>query len=113
MERALYSVTGAIQETDMDLKFQLARTAEAQFFPEFDATTKRIYRKGFNPLQLTDAQKAFIKTDATVWDVVNELTWIGSHDTAFGLKNHQGFKVAGGNLFAKSWDLEHAGLATI
>jgi hypothetical protein len=113
MERALYSVTGAIQETDMDLKFQLARTAEAQFFPEFDATTKRIYRNGFNPLQLTDAQKKFIKTDATVWDVVNELTWIGSHDTVFNLKNHKGFKVAGGNLFAKSWDLEHAGLATI
>ena len=29
------------------------------------------------------------------------------------LKNSKGFKVAGGNLFAKTWDLEHAGLAQI
>jgi hypothetical protein len=113
LERALYSVTGAIQESDPNFKAHLVKNAESQFFPEFDATTKRIFRKGFNPLQLTDAQKKFIKTDATIWDVVNELTWIGSHDTVFNLKNHKGFKVEGGNLFAKSWDLEHAGLATI
>jgi hypothetical protein len=87
--------------------------AEQQFFPEYDAATKRIFRAGHNPLSLTDAQKKFIKTDATVWDVVNELTWIGSHDTVFDLKNSKGFKVAGGNLFAKTWDLEHAGLAQI
>jgi hypothetical protein len=113
LERALYSVTSAIQEKDLDLTSQLMRGAEQQFFPEFDATTKRIFRNGYNPLQLTDAQKRFIKTDATIWDIVNELTWIGSHDTAFGLKNNKGFKVEGGNLFAKSWDLEHAGLAMI
>lgn len=113
LERALYSVTGAIREKDPDLKNHLIKGAENQFFPEFDATTKRIFRKGYNPLQLTDAQKKFIKTDATIWDVVNELTWIGSHDTVFDLKNHKGFKVEGGNLFAKSWDLEHAGLAQI
>lgn len=113
LERALYSVTNAIQEKDPVLKANLIRGAEQQFFPEFDATTKRIFRKGYNPLQLTDAQKRFIKTDATIWDIVNELTWIGSHDTAFGLNNHKGFKVDGGNLFAKNWDLEHAGLAMI
>lgn len=113
LERALYSVTNAIQERDPDLKANLIRGAEQQFFPEFDATTKRIFRKGYNPLQLTDSQKRFIKTDATIWDVVNELTWIGSHDTVFDLKNHKGFKVEGGNLFSKQWDLEHAGLAQI
>jgi hypothetical protein len=113
VERALYSVTGAIREQNPDLKSQLLRGAEQQFFPEYDAATKRIFRAGHNPLQLTDAQKKFIKTDASIWDVVNELTWIGSHQTTFDLQNHKGFKVAGGNLFAKSWDLEHAGLATI
>lgn len=113
LERALYSVTGAIQEKDPDMKSRLIKGAEQQFFPEFDATTKRIFRNGYNPLALTDAQKRFIKTDATIWDVVNELTWIGSHNTTFDLKNHKGFKVEGGNLFSKQWDLEHAGLAQI
>ena len=113
VEKALYSVTGAIGEKDFDMKGKLMKGAEQQFFPEYDAATKRIFRAGHNPLSLTDAQKKFIKTDATVWDVVNELTWIGSHDTVFDLKNSKGFKVAGGNLFAKTWDLDHAGLAQI
>lgn len=113
VERALYSVTGAISNRDFDMHAKLVRGAEEQFFPEYDAATKRIFRAGFNPLQLTDAQKRFIKTDATIWDVVNELTWIGSHDTVFDLKNNKGFKVAGGSLFTKTWDLEHAGLAQI
>ena len=113
VERALYSVTGAIKEPDADIKAQFIKAAEQQFFPEYDAATKRIFRAGHNPLALTDAQKRFIKTDATIWDVVNELTWIGSHKTTFDLKNSKAFKVAGGNLFAKSWDLEHAGLSSI
>ncbi len=113
VERALNSVTGAIGEKDFDLQAHLVRGAEQQFFPEYDAATKRIFRAGHNPLGLTDSQKKFIKTDSTIWDVVNELTWIGSHDTVFDLKNSKKFKVEGGNLFSKTWDLEHAGLAQI
>jgi hypothetical protein len=113
VEHALYSVTRAIQEKDPDRKDCLIKSAEQQFFPEYDAATKRIYRAGHNPLQLTQAQKSFIKTDATIWDVVNELTWIGSHGSAFDLKNSKGFKIAGGSLFTKTWDLEHAGFAQI
>ena len=113
VERALYSVTNAIQEKDPDHKSRLIKSAEQQFFPEYDAASKRIFRAGHNPLTLTDAQKRFIKTDATIWDVVNELTWIGSHQSTFDIKNNKGFKVAGGSLFTKTWDLEHAGFAQI
>lgn len=113
VERALWSITGAIKEDNPDMKAKLIQGATEQFFPEYDAATKRIFRAGHNPLSLTDSQKKFIKTDATIWGVVNELTWIGSHDTIFNLKNSKGFKVAGGNLFSKSWDLEHAGLSQI
>lgn len=113
LERAMYSVTGQIKEENPDMKAHLIKAAEQQFFPEYDAATKRIFRKGHNPLTLTDAQKKFIKTDATVWDVVNELTWIGSHQSIFNFDNAKRFKVDGGNLFAKTWDLQHADLAAI
>jgi hypothetical protein len=113
LERAVSSVTGAIKEQDPDLKSRLMTAAETNFFPEFDAATKRIYRAGRNPLQLTDGQKKFIKTDKTVWDTINELTWIGSHQTEYGLKNWKGFKKQGGDLFTKTWDLEHADLSSI
>ena len=113
LERAMYSVTGQIKEENPDMKAHLIKAAEQQFFPEYDAASKRIFRKGHNPLTLTDAQKKFIKTDATVWDVVNELTWIGSHQSIFNFENSKRFKVDGGNLFAKTWDLQHADLAAI
>ena len=113
VERALHSVTGSIAEKDATQKGHIIRAIEQQFFPTYDATTKRIFRAGHNPLSLTDGQKKFIKTDMSVWDVVNELTWIGSHEQVWDLRNSKQFKVEGGNLFSKQWDLQHAGLASI
>lgn len=113
VERALWAVTGSIAEKDPDQKGHIIRAIEQQFFPTYDKTTKRIFRAGYNPLQLTDSQKKFIKTDMTIWDVVNELTWIGSHEQIWDLKNSKQFKVEGGSLFSKNWDLQHAGLASI
>lgn len=113
IERAFNSVARAIKIEDPNIKASSELAMQQQFFPEYDETIKRIYRKGYNPMQLTEAQKKFIKTDATIWDVVNELTWIGSHDVGYGIKGNKDFKVAGGNLFSKQWDLEHAGLSQI
>jgi hypothetical protein len=113
MERALHSVTGAIKEKDSSLLGAYTKSVESQFFPEYDETSKRIFRAGHNPLTLTDAQKRYVRTESSIWDLVNELTWIGSHQTVIDLKNPKGFKVAGGNLFTKTWDLEHAELSQI
>jgi len=113
MEQAMIAVSSTIQEPDADFKQTLTKAFEAQFFPEYDLTAKRIFRAGHNPLTLTTDQKRFIKTDASVWDLVNSLTWIGSHTTEFDLKNPNRFKVEGGRLFTKTYDLEHAGLAQI
>ena len=74
---------------------------------------KRIAQKGHNPLTLSDAQKKFINSGTTVWDLVNELTWLGSHKSTFEFENNKRFKVEGGNLFSKTWDLQHADFATI
>lgn len=113
MELAMVAVSSSIMEKDQAHKETLVKAFEAQFFPEYDMTAKRIFRAGHNPLTLTTEQKRFIKTDASVWDLVNDLTWIGSHTTAFDLKNPNRFKVEGGRLFTKTYDLQHAGLAQI
>jgi len=108
MEQAMHAVSSSINEKDLDHKATLQRALEQTFFPEYDATAKRIFRKGYNPMTLTDAQKKFIKTDENVWDVVNNLTWIGSHNTQYDLKNPNRFKVVGGSLFTKTFDLQNA-----
>jgi len=113
LERAKDTVVGQLREEDPDVRGRLIKSVEDQFFPEYMSTAGRILRKGHNPLQLSDAQKKFIKTDATIWDVVNELTWIGSHQSVFNFQDNKRFKVEGGNLFSKTWDLQHAALASI
>ena len=113
LERVMNSVIGQIHDEDVNVESHYIRAAQQQFFPEFDITSKRIFKNGHNPQFLTEAQKKFIKTDSSIWDLVNELTWIGSHATTFNFQAPKKFKVEGGNLFAKSWDLEHASLAAI
>jgi hypothetical protein len=113
LERAKDSVIGQLSSEDPDQRSRIIKSVEDQFFPHYNSTAKRIIAKGHNPLQLSDAQKKFIKTGSTIWDVVNELTWIGSHQSAFDFKDAKRFKVEGGNLFSKTWDLQHAGLAAI
>jgi hypothetical protein len=113
MERAMSSVTGQLKEKDPDFKARLEQAVRGTHFYEFDQTAKRILQKGHNPMTLSDAQKKFIKTGATVWDLVNELTWLGSHQSTFEFENNKRFKVEGGNLFSKTWDLQHADLASI
>ena len=113
MNRAFMAVENQIQEEDPDRKIWLVRAAKHNLFPALEAVEQRILSKGFNPTQLTDDQRRFIKTDQNIWQLVNDLTWIGSHDTTYGLSNNKRFKVEGGNLFVKKWDLEHANLAEI
>jgi len=113
LERAMNSVVGNLKESDPDFKARLEQAVRGTHFHEFDQTTKRIVQKGHNPLTLADAQKKFIKTGTTVWDLVNELTWLGSHQSTFEFENNKRFKVEGGNLFSKTWDLQNADLMSI
>ena len=113
LERAMLSVTGQLKESDPDMRARLEQAVRGTHFHEFDQTVKRIAQKGHNPLTLADAQKKFIKTGTTVWDLVNELTWLGSHKSTFEFENNKRFKVDGGNLFSKNWDLQNAELMSI
>jgi hypothetical protein len=113
LEMAMHAVSSSVGEKDLDRKVTLQKAVEATFFPEYNETAKRIFKAGHNPMTLTEAQKKFIKTDSSVWDVVNELTWIGSHTTAYDLKNPNKFKVEGGRLFTKTYDLQNAELMGI
>jgi hypothetical protein len=92
----------------------IAKAAKAQLFPSLEEADRRILAKGFNPRELNDEQKKFIKTNRSVWDLINDMTWIGSHNTLYNLSHPKKFKVEGGSLFVKSaWDLEHAALASV
>lgn len=113
MSRAWDLVEYQLQDEDPDRKLWLAKAAKVQLFPHLEETERRILNKGFKPQDLTNEQKKFIKTGRTVWDLVNDITWLGSHASIYPMSSPKKFKVEGGNLFVKTWDLEHASLASI
>lgn len=106
-------VESQIVEEDPDRKFKLIMAAKEQLFPNLAETERRLISKGFDPKALLEDEKRFIKTGRSVWDLVNDLTWLGSHKSVFDFNNPKSFKVAGGNLFTKKWDLQHARLSNV
>jgi hypothetical protein len=107
-------VEDQLKEEDPDRKIWLVKAAKVQLFPALEATERRLISKGYDPRALTPDQSKFIRTDRSVWDLINDMTWLGSHQSTFDLSNPARFKVEGGNLFMKkTWDLEHAALASV
>jgi len=113
MHRTYEIVKNQIVEEDIDRKLVLQQAVKAQLFPHLLETERRIINKGFDPTILSAEQRKFIKTGHTVWDLINDLTWLGSHQSIFDLSNSKALKVEGGRLFVKKWDLEHSMLASI
>lgn len=113
LSRVWDMVEQQITEEDPDRKLWICRAAKVHLFPQLEETERRILAKGFKPYELTPDQKKFIRTGRSIWDLVNDLTWLGSHKSTFDLSNPKRFKVEGGSLFVKKWDLEHAALASI
>jgi hypothetical protein len=113
MSKIFDLVESQLTEEDPDRKIWLAKAAKAKLFPHLEETERRIIAKGFNPREFSLEQKKFIKTGHTIWDLVNDMTWLGSHKSTFPMTNPKKFKVEGGALFVKSWDLEHAALASL
>ena len=57
------------------------------FFHAYGNTMNRIKNKGADPYGLNEKQKSFIKTDMSIWDVVNSMTFLGSNNSGFELAN--------------------------
>jgi hypothetical protein len=114
MERAIHQVTGNLKAEDPEMRKRLEQGLIDTHFHSYKPTVARVFSKGFSTDAMTDKQKSFIKTGQSVWDIVNELTWLGSHNTIEEFENRARFKAAGGALFAKAnFDLEAAQFATI
>lgn len=113
LKRAFSMVEGQIHDEDPDRKHTLIQAAKHQLFPHLIETERRIISKGYDPLKLNFDEMKFIRTGRTIWDLVNDLTWLGSHNSTFNMRDPKAFKVEGGSLFVKKWDLANAALASV
>lgn len=113
MQGAFNQVEWQIREEDADRRSWIVKALKAKHFPMLEETERRIVAKGYNPNQLKPEEKKFIRTGRSVWDLVNDLTFIGSHDVGLQMMNPRKFKVTAGGLFVKDWDLANVSMMDI
>ncbi|MEO6302042.1 MAG: hypothetical protein ABIP51_02605, partial [Bacteroidia bacterium] len=79
----------------------------SNYLPEFSSVAAKLARKGIDYAKCSDTQLQNYPTEYKVWDIVNRLTWFGSHDT--GLQAERGeIQKKAGYLFKKSvYDTEN------
>lgn len=87
------------------------------YFPAYGMAVDRIKRTGLDIYDMNDRQKSNIRTGMSVWDVINNLTFLGSNRSEFQIGNREGLKSQGGKLFNKAMttglDLQYIALQSI
>ena len=117
VESAMIDAQRLVREDDPDLKKAFIDSLNRNYFQGYASTMSRIVRKGQDPLKLNDKQKSFIRTDQSIWDVVNSMTFLGSNNTGMPLDNKHQLKEHAGHLFGKGtktgYDLQFAQFANL
>ena len=87
------------------------------YFPAYGMAAQRVIKQGLDIYKLNDRQKSNIRTGMSIWDVINNLTFLGSNNSEFNINDTEGLKYQGGKLFNKAMttglDLQYAALQTI
>ena len=97
-------------ETKAELRERLIRG----FFRAHTEVEQKLLRAGVDESSLSKKQASFIRTGMTMWDVVNTVTWLGSHDSEFKWKNGQGMvRMYGGKLLFHEPDLANIALLNL
>jgi hypothetical protein len=117
VEQAWKKSSNCVNEVDPELKKQYQAAIARDYYRGYGSTLNRIKNKGKDPYKLNDKQKQFIKTEQSIWDVVNSMTFLGSNNTGLPLDNKHELKSLAGNLFGKGvkegFDLEFAQFASL
>lgn len=117
VENALLVAQRRVREEDPQFKKNFIDAIQRNYFEGYSDTMARIVKKGQDPMKLNDKQKGFIRTNMSVWDVVNSLTFLGSNPSGIELDNKHELKAVAGDLFAKGvnagYDLQFAQYAQL
>ena len=117
VEQALITAQMMVDERDVELRNRYMQSLAKNYFHGHGLAMQRIARKGYNPMELNDRQKGLIKTQMSVWDVVNSMTFLGSNNSGIPLDDQFTLKQKAGKLFSKGitagYDLQYVDFAEI
>lgn len=110
IEKLYKDVSGLISCEDETLKKHFKRELAQTFFRGYVTTSAKLMNNGYDPANLTDKEKSFINSGQKMWDVINGLTWLGSHDGGITWKNQALLRKIGGKTLGEEFDLANAHL---
>ena len=110
LEKVYGGVVSNLAIDDDQLRDHVKRELAHKFFQGYVRTNVKLAQRDINPHDLSNKQKAFIGTGQSIWDVVNNLTWLGSHDSGYQWKNQSLLMKMGGKEFYTEHDLQYADL---
>jgi hypothetical protein len=117
LETGMIAAQRKVTDTDPELKKGFVDAVGRNYFGDYRETVDRIVGKGVDPYRLNERQKAVIKTGASVWEVINSMTYLGSNNSGIEFENKAELKSIAGTLFAKGskggFDLEMAKYAAL
>ncbi len=115
IEKVYTMVTGclAYNASDDTLRKHFQMEIASNFFRGYLQVQAKLAARGIDPTALTPKQKAFISTGQSMWDVINSITWLGSHDAGYQWSDKRDLRKVGGHMMAKEYDLAYAGLMNL
>jgi hypothetical protein len=80
---------------------------KSHWFPEIDITYQRIKAKNIDPLMLDNKEKKHIKTRMSMWELINNITYIASHkDQVFAVIAANRLQKYAGQMLNKDWNFK-------
>jgi hypothetical protein len=114
LEETFNSVLGNLRTNKDEPAYDHQRRELAQsFFRGYAQANAKLIAKGIDPHGLSKKQKAFIVTGQTVWDVINSLSWLGSHDGGYPWKDQALLRKLSGKMMGTEADLANLSLLSI
>jgi hypothetical protein len=110
IEQLYKKVVDNLRYEEDELKKHFKREIAQTFFQGYVRASAKLVNKGIDPLHLTDKQKSFIITGQNMWDVINNLTWLGSNDGGYQWKNQKFLQKLGGKTLSEEFDLANVDL---
>lgn len=87
-------------------KPMIAEAIKTRFFSEMIVVEQKLKARGFDIEEITPQQMKFIKTDKTMWELVNIATDLGSNNHPYPLNNKITLQQLGGKLLTRPFDLK-------
>ena len=75
-------------------------------FPEIIELERKLLSRDIDPQSLSAKQMGFVKSDKSMWELINIVTNLGSNKTPYTLTNKSSLQKLGGSLLTRPFDLQ-------